>query len=61
MCLTADPVVASSILAQLHTFLEIDHEINSTVNLPPPPSADSRRDVVSFKQKYESTKYWLIA
>ena len=37
-CLTADPGVASSILAQYHTFLEIDHEIISTVILL--PSAD---------------------
>ena len=37
-CLTADPGVASSILARSHTFAEIDHEINSTVILL--PSAD---------------------
>ena len=33
MCLTADPGVASSIQAQSHTFLEIDHEIISTAIL----------------------------
>ena len=38
-CLTADPGVASSIPAQSHTFVEIDHEIISTVILL--PSADS--------------------
>ena len=38
-CLTAVPGVASSILAQSHTFVEIDHEIISTVNLL--PSAES--------------------
>ena len=38
-CLTADPGVASSIPARSHTFLEIDHEIISTVILL--PSADS--------------------
>ena len=38
-CLTADPGVASSIPAQSHTFLEIDHEIISTVILL--PSAES--------------------
>ena len=38
-CLTADPGVASSIPARSHTFVEIDHEIISTVNLL--PSADS--------------------
>ena len=31
--LTADPGVASSILARSHTFMEIDHEIFSTVIL----------------------------
>ena len=38
-CLTADPGVASSIPAWSHTFVEIDHEIISTVVLL--PSADS--------------------
>ena len=37
-CLTADPGVASSIPARSHTFVEIDHEIISTVILL--PSAD---------------------
>ena len=32
--LTADPGVASSIPARSHTFVEIDHEIISTVILP---------------------------
>ena len=32
-CLTADPGVVSSIPAQSHTFVEIDHEIISTVSL----------------------------
>ena len=34
-CLTADPGVASSIPARSHTFMEIDHEIISTVVLLP--------------------------
>ena len=38
-CLTADPGVASSIPVWSHTFVEIDHEIISTVILL--PSADS--------------------
>ena len=38
-CLTADPGVASSILVRSHTFVEIDHEMISTVILH--PSADS--------------------
>ena len=37
--LTADPGVASSIPAWSHTFVEIDHEITSTVILL--PSAES--------------------
>ena len=37
-CLTADPGVASSIPVRFHTFVEIDHEIISTVILL--PSAD---------------------
>ena len=32
-CLTADPGVVSSIPAQSHTFVEIDHETISTVSL----------------------------
>ena len=32
-CLTADPGVVSLIPAQSHTFVEIDHEIISTVSL----------------------------
>ena len=38
-CLTAIPVVANSIPARSHIFVEIDHEIISTVILL--PSADS--------------------
>ena len=48
-CLTADPGVASLILARSHTFVEIDHKIISMAFLL--PSADSRR-VVSYKGKY---------
>ena len=50
LCLTADPGVVSSILAQCLTFVEIDHEIISMAILL--PSADSRRVIVSYKQKY---------
>ena len=38
-CLTADPGVASSILVRSHTFVEINHEVISTVTLL--PSTDS--------------------
>ena len=48
---TADPGVASSIPARSHTFVEIDHEIISTVILPLPLN-HSRRVVVSYKRKY---------
>ena len=41
-CLTADPGVASSIPTRSHTFVEIDHEIISTVILLP--------SAVSFKK-----------
>ena len=46
--LTADPGVASSIQARSHTFVEIDHEIISTVILLL-PLISSRRVVVSYK------------
>ena len=49
-CLTADPGVTSLIPAQSHTFVDINHEIISLVILL--PSADSRRVVISYKQKY---------
>ena len=48
--LTVDPGVASSILPRSHTFMEIDHEIISTVIFL--PLNNSRRVVVSYKQKY---------
>ena len=50
-CLTANPGVASSIPALSHTFVEIDHEIISTVILL--PSADSfKKDCCSYNRKY---------
>ena len=49
-CLTADQGFVSLILAQSHTFMEIDREIISTAILL--PSTDSRRGMVSFKLKY---------
>ena len=48
--LTADPGVASLILARSHTFVEIDYEIISTTILL--PSAESFKIVVSYKRKY---------
>ena len=49
-CLTADPGVASSILVRSHTFVEIDHEMISTVILLL-LLIHSRRVVVSYKRK----------
>ena len=49
-CLTADPGVASSIPARSHTFVEIDHEIISTVILL--PSAESfKKDCCQLQAK----------
>ena len=49
--LTVDPGVASSIPAQCHTFVEIDHEIilRSFSSLP---LNHSRKVVFSYKRKY---------
>ena len=47
MCLTANPMVASSIPDWSNTFVEIDHEINYTAILL--PTADSRRVIVSYQ------------
>ena len=44
-------LVASSIPARSHTFVEIDHEIISTVILLPSLN-HSRRVVVSYERKY---------
>ena len=49
-CLTADQGVASSILVRSHTFVEIDHEMISTVILL--PSADSfKKDCCQLQAK----------
>ena len=56
MSLTADPGVVNSIPARSHTFVEIDHEIVSTViymyGVLQNPLNHSRRVVVSYKRKY---------
>ena len=44
-CLTADPGVASSILVRSHTFVEIDHEIISTVILLPIAVLPAKDDI----------------
>ena len=49
-CLSADSGVTSCIPAWFHTFVEIDHEMISTVILL--PSSDLRRVVVSYTRKY---------
>ena len=44
---TADPGVASLILARSHIFMEIDHEIFSTVMILLPPIQDGLLSVTS--------------
>ena len=60
-CLTADPGVVSSIPVQSHTFVEIDHEMISTVMLL--PSAYKRKYVhkllVNRLFKPAQGKVWL--
>ena len=58
-CLTADPGVASSIPVRSHTFVEIDHEMISTVILL--PSADLFKKGCCQLVTSESmcTNYWL--
>ena len=48
----ANPEVMSSIQVWSDIFVEIDHEISFLVFCQS-PSADSRRIVVSYKQKYK--------
>ena len=58
--LTAEPGVASSIPARSHTFVEIDQEIISTVNLL--PSADSFiKGCCQLQAKICAQNYWLTA
>ena len=58
--MTADPAVASSIRAQSHTFLEIDHEIISTIILL--PSAESfMKGLLSVTSESMCSNYWLTA
>ena len=49
--LTADPGVASSIPARSHTFVEIDHEIISTIILLP-SAVSFKKGCCSYKRKY---------
>ena len=49
VCPTAVPGVANLIWARSHTFVEIDHEINSSHS---PPLADLIKVLVCYKQKY---------
>ena len=59
--LTADPGVASSIPVRSHTFVEIEHEMISTVILF--PSADSfiQEGLLSVTSESMCTNYWLTA
>ena len=59
--LTADPGVASSIPVRSHTFVEIDHEMISTlISLP---SADSfiQEGLLSVTRESMCMNYWLTA
>ena len=53
--LTADSGVASSVPARSHTFVEIDHEIISTVILLP------QEGLLSVTSESMCTNYWLTA
>ena len=53
--LTANPGVASLMPAQSHGFVEIDHEIISTVILLP------STELLSVTSESITTKYWLTA
>ena len=53
--LIVDPGVASSILAQFHTFLEIDHEIIFTVILLLPLIQEG---LLSITSESMCMKYW---
>ena len=55
---TADPGVVSSILAQSHTFVEIDHETISTIILLFPLKQEGLLSVITESM---CTKYWLNA
>ena len=57
--LTVDAGVASYTPARFHTFMQIDHEIYSTVILLL-PIIHSRRAVVSYNVSMR-TMYWLTA
>ena len=60
VCLTADPGVTSLIPARSHTFVEIGHEILSTVILL--PSAESFQEgLLSVTSESMCTKHWLTA
>ena len=56
--LTADPGVASSILAQSHTFMEIDHEIISTVIIL---LLLIQEGLLSVTSESMCMKYWLTS
>ena len=56
--LSADPRVASSILARSNTFVEIDHEIISMVILLLPLIQEG---LLSVTSEIMCTKYWLTA
>ena len=59
--LTADPGVASSIPVRSHTFVEIDHEMISTVILLPSTDSFIQEGLLSVTSESMCTNYWLTA
>ena len=61
--LTTDLGVASSILAQSHTFVEIDYEIITTVILLPSTESFKKESegLLSVTRESMCTKYWFTA
>ena len=58
--LTADPGVASLVLARSHTFVEIDHEINFYGHSPPFRWI-IQEGLLSVTSESMCMKYWLTA
>ena len=60
VCLTADPESVSLIPAQLRTFVEIDHEIISSVILLPSTELFKKSCQIQTKECARSTGYYRL-
>ena len=60
-CLATDPGVASTIPARSHTFVEIDHEIISTIILLPSAESFKKAGLLSVTSESMCMKNWLTA